>query len=143
MHLVLDPTIKDAYFRTRWESDNMDSAMTKLGNIVRRPELNDHHLLTSEFQFDQYYALKSTNNEPTTPTAPSTTVEPSPLHRYGSSFLLDAVKSARKDEQVTVQPRDELKQYLAAPLETTENILHWWGVSHIFGSQCSSELTHI
>ncbi|KAJ7260639.1 hypothetical protein C8J57DRAFT_1514573 [Mycena rebaudengoi] len=49
--------------------------------------------------FDQYYALKPTNNEPATPTTPSTTVEPSPLHRYGSSFLLDAVKSARKDEQ--------------------------------------------
>jgi hypothetical protein len=56
--------------------------------------------------------------------------------RYGSSFLLDAIKSGQKGQHGAGQPRDELKQYLSTQLKITDNILHWWGVSahHLFST---------
>lgn len=67
-------------------------------------------------------------------------VQPAPLHRYGSSFLLDAVNSAQRAQRADAQPRDELKDYLASPLENTDNILHYWGVSSTSASIAQSFL---
>ncbi|KAJ7084240.1 hypothetical protein C8R44DRAFT_894208 [Mycena epipterygia] len=96
----------DTYFRLRWETEHFDKAMEHLETV-----------------FDEYYAAAPNNDD--SPTA-NIVVDSLPLHRYGSSFLLNAVKSAQQSQKATAQPRDELKRYLSAPLETTSNILHWW-----------------
>lgn len=51
-----------------------------------------------------------------------------PSHRYGGSFLLDAVQSFQQEEKASGSPRDELKQYLESGPEPTDNVVHWWGV---------------
>jgi hypothetical protein len=53
-----------------------------------------------------------------------------PLPRYGSSFLLDAVQTFRREEVASGSPRDELKQYLESGAESTDNVIAWWGVSY-------------
>jgi len=40
-----------------------------------------------------------------------------------------AVDARRAVDRAKVRPRDELQMYLAAPLEQTENVVAWWGVS--------------
>lgn len=55
--------------------------------------------------------------------------KPTVLHQYGSSFLLDVVNSVQQAERAQAHPRDELKGYLSSPLEQTNNVLHYWGVS--------------
>ncbi|KAJ6551552.1 hypothetical protein B0H19DRAFT_1297047 [Mycena capillaripes] len=70
--MVLDPTIKDAYFK-----------------------------------FDKHYADTPADNAPQLSTA--TVADPVPFQRCGSSFLLDAVKSAQKNQQAVAQPHNELK----------------------------------
>ena len=57
---------------------------------------------------------------------------PASLSRYGSSFLLDAVNASQQEARARAEPRDELKAYLSTPLEKTDNILHYWGVSDVF-----------
>ncbi|KAJ7940066.1 hypothetical protein B0H13DRAFT_2300130 [Mycena leptocephala] len=58
--------------------------------------------------------------------APST-AQPTPLHRYGSAFLLDVVHSVQEVERARAQLRDKLTGYLSSPLEETDNVLHYWG----------------
>ncbi|KAJ7922637.1 hypothetical protein B0H13DRAFT_2408842 [Mycena leptocephala] len=108
--MVLDPTIKDTYFKARWEPDHLAKGMKTLEEV-----------------FDKYYTYAPADNEPQSSTA--AVADPVPFQRYGSSFLLDAVKSAQKNQQVVTQPRDELKKYLSVQLEPAPNVLHWWGVS--------------
>lgn len=52
-----------------------------------------------------------------------------PLARYGSSYLLEAVQSFQHKEKTTVNPRDELKQYINSVVESVDNVVAWWGVS--------------
>jgi hypothetical protein len=52
--------------------------------------------------------------------------------RYGSSFLLEAVQSFRREEEAAGSPRDELKLYLESGVEPTEDVIGWWGVRLIF-----------
>ncbi|KAJ6620907.1 hypothetical protein B0H10DRAFT_1038184 [Mycena sp. CBHHK59/15] len=105
--MVLDPTIKDTYFRTRWEPNHFKKAMRQMEQV-----------------FDRYYA-ETPKDAPQSSTSSNAVAETAPGQRYGSSFLLDAVKSAQKSQQVAAHPRDELKNYLSAPLESTSNVLHW------------------
>ena len=51
-----------------------------------------------------------------------------PLARYGGSYLLEAVQSFQHKDKTTVNPRDELKQYLNS-VEPANNVVAWWGVS--------------
>ncbi|KAJ7016150.1 hypothetical protein C8F04DRAFT_1056592, partial [Mycena alexandri] len=68
--------------------------------------------------FDNYYA--ETPAESVVPATP-TSVEDSTLPGcYGSSFLLDAVKSAQRDKQVVVNPRDELNRYCCTTQDDPE-----------------------
>jgi hypothetical protein len=60
-----------------------------------------------------------------------------PLHRYGSSFLLDAVQSVKQTERAKAHPRDELKAYISSPLEEVDDVLRHWGVSDCFVLHCS------
>lgn len=50
------------------------------------------------------------------------------MRRYGSSYLIDAINSLQQDEWARADPRDELKGYLSAPPEKTDQVLQWWGV---------------
>ncbi|KAJ7438162.1 ribonuclease H-like domain-containing protein [Mycena latifolia] len=109
--LVLNPTIKDVYFRTRWSSEVYKKGMAAL-----------------EAAFDQYYAASEADASSKSDATAPTIATPPALHRYGSSFLLDAVHSVQEAERANAQPRDELNGYLSTPLEVTDNILHWWGV---------------
>jgi len=51
-----------------------------------------------------------------------------PASQYGSSFLLEAVQSFQQEKNVTANPRDELKLYLKSDVESTDNVITWWGV---------------
>jgi hypothetical protein len=51
--------------------------------------------------------------------------------RYGSSFLLEAVQSFQQEEKAAGSPRDELKLYLESGVESTEDVIAWWGVRFI------------
>jgi hypothetical protein len=64
---------------------------------------------------------------PSNPVAPA-----APLPRYGSSFLLDAVQSFRREEVTAGSPRDELRLYLESGTESTDNVIAWWGVSYFY-----------
>ncbi|KAJ7767852.1 hypothetical protein B0H14DRAFT_2633012 [Mycena olivaceomarginata] len=59
-------------------------------------------------QFDEYYTANPADDEPAPSTSATADVESTALHHYGSSFLLDAVKSAQKSQQVATDPPDEL-----------------------------------
>ena len=47
--------------------------------------------------------------------------------RYGGSYLLEAVRSFRKEAKATGNPRDELILYLESETEVTGNVVGWWG----------------
>jgi hypothetical protein len=70
-----------------------------------------------------------------------------PLPRYGSSFLLDAVQSFRREEVTAGSPRDELRLYLESGTESTDNVIAWWGVSYFYYlmnmSDCSDFLASV
>jgi hypothetical protein len=42
-----------------------------------------------------------------------------------------AVDTRKATEQAHRGPREELKMYLEAPLESVENVVAWWGVSYL------------
>jgi hypothetical protein len=47
---------------------------------------------------------------------------------YGHSWMHDAIKSRVASDAVGRSPRQELKDYLAAPLEDVDDVIAWWGV---------------
>ena len=51
---------------------------------------------------------------------------------YGHSWMCDAIKSRLAADTASRAPRQELIDYLAAPLEDVNDIVAWWGVSVIF-----------
>lgn len=51
--------------------------------------------------------------------------------RYGSSFLLEAVQSFQQEEKAAGSPHDELKLYLKSGVESTDDVIAWWGVRFI------------
>ena len=56
---------------------------------------------------------------------------------YGASFLQAAIQRRAAVELVNQDPRQELREYLAAPLDDgTEDIVCWWGVSESFILMC-------
>jgi hypothetical protein len=88
-------------------------------------------MATLEATFDEYYVPpQAPSSSTTTRPQPSAAAPGAPLARYGSSFLLEAVQSFQHKEKSTVNPRDELKQYLGSVVESTDDVVAWWGVSH-------------
>jgi hypothetical protein len=65
-------------------------------------------------------------------------ITPEPLFQYGGSYLWNAVQSFQQKDTGSGSPRDELHQYLQSDVETTMDILGWWGVS-----QYSFECGHL
>jgi hypothetical protein len=54
---------------------------------------------------------------------------PEPKFHYGRSYLRISVQAFQQQVNAAGSPRDELQQYLKGGVETTTNILGWWGVS--------------
>jgi hypothetical protein len=106
---VLDPNVKDLYCRHRWESHQYTAGLRRLEDV-----------------FDDYYVPPQAPSA--TSTAPASVAAAVPLARYGSSFLLEAVQSFQSQEKTAVNPRDELKRYLNSPVESTDDVIAWWGV---------------
>ena len=44
--------------------------------------------------------------------------------------MRDAIKSRVANDVASQRPRQELKDYLAAPLEDVDNVVAWWGVCY-------------
>ena len=44
----------------------------------------------------------------------------------------EAIKSRLTSDTVSRSPRQELKEYLSAPLEDVDDVVAWWGVSTHF-----------
>jgi hypothetical protein len=42
--------------------------------------------------------------------------------------MRDAIKSHLTNDAASKRPRQELEDYLAAPLEDVDNVVAWWGV---------------
>jgi hypothetical protein len=109
-NLVLDSNYKVAYAKGKWEPHNFNEGMTSLQNV-----------------FDTYYHHNSSpaNAEPAVVAPSSLACQGS----YGYSWMHDAVKTRVANDTANQRPRQELDDYLAAPLEDVENIVVWWGVS--------------
>jgi len=43
--------------------------------------------------------------------------------------MLAAVKARQDSDRATLDPRAELVAYVKSPLELTDNVVGWWGVS--------------
>ena len=52
-----------------------------------------------------------------------------PSYHYGGSFMKSAIQAIQQQTNITEGPRDELKQYLKSGVESTTDIISWWGVS--------------
>ncbi|KAJ6615772.1 hypothetical protein B0H10DRAFT_1915667 [Mycena sp. CBHHK59/15] len=89
--LVLNPGIKDVYFRAHWGDEEYKAGMEAF-----------------EEAFDRYSAANHDNEDTEMSTAP-VEAKPAPLARYGSSFLMDAVNSVQQAERARAHPREELK----------------------------------
>ena len=48
--------------------------------------------------------------------------------QYGFSFMHAAVMAHQAEDHANTSPREELRSYLAAPLERVDDIVGWWGV---------------
>ena len=54
----------------------------------------------------------------------------SDLHgQYGRSWVLAAVQARLASDRTKLNPRAELTAYLGSPLEQTDDVVCWWGVS--------------
>lgn len=80
-------------------------------------------------QFDKYYhAVRVSDSSSITEHA---VVVAQPLSRqgsYGHSWMRDAIKSRLANNAASQRPRQELEDYLTAPLEDVDNVVAWWGV---------------
>jgi hypothetical protein len=64
------------------------------------------------------------------PAEPSVTAPPSLARQgsYGHNWMRSSVKSRVVNDATTRRPRQELEDYLDAPLEDVNNVVAWWGV---------------
>ncbi|KAJ6619220.1 hypothetical protein B0H10DRAFT_1913110 [Mycena sp. CBHHK59/15] len=85
--LVLDPSIKDIYFRSRWADDQYQKGMKALEKV-----------------FDKYHAAAAMEREPEAAPVVAESTQSAPLHRCGSSFSLDAVNSVQQAQRADAQP---------------------------------------
>jgi hypothetical protein len=46
--------------------------------------------------------------------------------------MRETIKTRLASDTVSRSPRQELRDYLSAPLEDVDNVVAWWGVSTCF-----------
>ena len=61
--------------------------------------------------------------------------------QYGCTWMLAAVKACQDSDRATLDPHAELITYIKSPLELTDNVVGWWGVS--FQLLCSLEFIYV
>jgi hypothetical protein len=49
--------------------------------------------------------------------------------------MLSAVNARKAADRMKANPREELARYLQAPLENVDDVVAWWGVSHLLYRQ--------
>lgn len=105
--VVLDPNLKNLYFRARWDREQYAAAMKKLEEV-----------------FDSYYIAPEITTR-----AVDTIVPPMPKSpgHYGDSYLREAVKMYQQEQKAERSPRDELEQYLNSGAEAVADVALWWG----------------
>ena len=126
---MLDPNIKDVYFRSRWEPEQFEAGMERLEEVVS-PSL--HIFLSAEIlifvQFDVYYIPPPKS----TAVNPGSTSNTAPSNHYGGSFLFETVQSLQQEEKAAGNPRDELKMYLESGIEPGRTAIQYWGVCRFY-----------
>ena len=55
-----------------------------------------------------------------------------PVATYGYLWMLSAIGERKATDCSKVSARNELKSYLEAPLDSTSDVVAWWGVSTSF-----------
>lgn len=72
----------------------------------------------------------NTSTSSQAPVGPSVTAPPSLARQgsYGHNWMRNSVKSRIVNDTATRRPRQELEDYLDAPLEDVDNVVAWWGV---------------
>jgi hypothetical protein len=81
-----------------------------------------HGTMVSQGMYDTFYILTSKQ------TKPHFTAVILAMPWYSSSFLLKVVQSFQQEEHAAGSPHNELKLYLESGVESTEDIIAWWGV---------------
>jgi hypothetical protein len=111
--LVLDPGIKMEYFKVHWDADYLKKGMKVLEKL-----------------FDEY-SLKFGDGRPKGPGNVGGTAQENASGArntgYSSAWMRNAVQARVNAENTNADPRREVKEYLAGPLNVLcEDILKWW-----------------
>nr|GAT45730.1 predicted protein [Mycena chlorophos] len=106
--LVLDPNVKDLYFRAQW---GVNSAECIRG------------MKQLEEMFDHYKERVATLSAPT-PSEGSASTQSRP---YGSAFLADAINSIQQQQLTETDAHAELRAYLGALVEDGVKAVQFWG----------------
>jgi hypothetical protein len=69
-----------------------------------------------------------TTNEQSAPPTRAASVR----KHYGDDWMCEAIRTRKTSDHLTHNPRQELNMYLSSPLEETDDIVAWWGVSLFF-----------
>ena len=51
--------------------------------------------------------------------------------QYGHSWMRATVQARKAQDRTGRNPREELGQYLTAPLEDVDDVVGWWGVCNL------------
>jgi hypothetical protein len=150
--LVLDPNIKDLYFRGQWKKHRYDAGISRLEEVVSytvhggvdvqfTDRVSDSSMSTmlhlalsmtvplTLAQVSGHYPSSCVANYDVYADSPQVELEPS--LNYGGSFLISTVQAFQQQDQAAEGPREELRQYLKTGIESTTDIIAWWGVSLI------------
>jgi hypothetical protein len=110
--LVLDPSIKMEYFKVHWDAEYLRKGMKIFEKV-----------------FDEYF-LKFGEARPKEPAKVDVTTEGASGARnmgYSSAWMRNAVQARVHAENANADPRREVKEYLAGPLNVLcMDILKWW-----------------
>ncbi|KAF8326262.1 hypothetical protein F5887DRAFT_925399 [Amanita rubescens] len=108
--LALDPSIKLKYCKSKWNDNDFEEGMQLLNKVFDR------------------YAVQSLRSKANASAAPDSekASQQVPVKRrgYGASFLQATIQKRAAVESVNQDPRQELREYLAAPLDDgTEDVV--------------------
>lgn len=108
--VVLDPYIKMEYFKVHWDADYLTRGMKVLEEV-----------------FDEYSAKFGDHTRPKEPANVGATTNEGTSGGYSSAWMRNAVQARVHAENANADPRREVKEYLAGPLNVLcIDILKWW-----------------
>ena len=143
--IVLDPNVKHLYCRTWWECEQYKAGMKQLEDVLTfispsfiNTILSWNQLLlhqVSPVMFKVIIDMYSVSDFGLIGhlVTSGTTANTPPAHRYGRSFLFEAVQSLQQ-EKATGSPCDELKMYFESDIKQTSDVISHWGVGRFVAS---------